>query len=134
MHQMLKWHWWKEKGKRWSNDDSKTGCYHRKRGEGVEIIRFIRRTVEVVILTNKTLLFMQIWHHLEAFLFLLLMLISNLTHICISVIISLIEKTILVALLIDLIISILDYIIIFFFKFGLNLGNTQTQPDKFRYG
>ena len=29
-----------------------------------EIIRFIGKIVEVVILTNKTLLFMQIWHHL----------------------------------------------------------------------
>lgn len=136
---VLKWHWWKEKGKRWSNDDSKTGCYHSKRGEGVEIIRFIRTTVEVVILTNKTLLFMQIWHHLVAFLFLLLMLISNLTHICISVIISLIEKTILVALLIDLIISILDYIIIFFLNSDwiwaipkpnlINSGMDRTQID-----
>ena len=65
---------------------------------------------------------MQIWHHLVAFLFLFLVLISNPTYIYISVIISLIEKTILVALLIDLIISILDYIIILKKKIRIEFG------------
>jgi len=51
----------------------------------------------------------------SSFLFLLLVLIKNLTHICISTIISLIEKTISAVLLVDLIISVLDYIIIIIF-------------------